>query len=161
MSSDGGDFSWIEVGARIRDMRDARGISQSQLARDAALSPPGLFAIEGGTTNPQISSLQRIAKVLGCTVRELINGPDSKPRSGVEKFFEQARYVLESGNNAAIYNLLGGLETAKLILQAGVDAPTPVFKSRSESLEIESVRQMIDKMPKPYTTKSRAKKGQK
>jgi transcriptional regulator with XRE-family HTH domain len=160
MSSTGGDFTWHEVGARIRDMRVARGISQAQLAKDAKLSAPGLFAIERGSINPQLSSLQRVAKVLGCTVRELIGGPTNKANSDVEQFFEQARYVLESGNNAAIYNLLGGLETAKLILQAGLDTPSPVFRSRSESFELENIRQMMHKMPKPIAAKAKGKKGQ-
>jgi transcriptional regulator with XRE-family HTH domain len=160
MSSAGGDFTWVEVGQRIRDMRAAHGISQAQLARDAALSPPGLFAIERGSANPQLNSLQRIAKVLGCTVRELISGPNTKPKSDVAEFFEQARYVLESGNKAAMYNLLGGLETAKLILTAGVDPPSPVFQSRSEAFELENIRQMIHKMPKPVRRKTKAKKSQ-
>ncbi|HYD16531.1 MAG TPA: helix-turn-helix transcriptional regulator [Candidatus Nanoarchaeia archaeon] len=160
MSSAGGDFTWHEVGTRIRDLRAARGISQAQLAREAKLSAPGLFAIEKGDINPQLSSLQRIAKVLGCTVRELMNGPNTKPKSNVDAFFEQARYIMESGNKAAIYNLLGGLETAKLILQAGVDAPSPLFLSRSDEREIETVRQMMSKMPKEWKPKRRRSKGQ-
>jgi transcriptional regulator with XRE-family HTH domain len=129
MSSAGIDFTWHEVGARIRGMRLARGISQAELAKKAELSAPGLFAIEKGDTNTQLSSLQRIAKVLGCTVRELITGPTSEPRTGIDDFAEQARYVLESGNEIAIANLLNGLETAKLILRSGVDMPSPIMRT--------------------------------
>jgi len=129
MSSAGTDFTWHEVGARIRGMRLARDISQAELAKKAELSAPGLFAIEKGEINPQLSSLQRIAKVLGCTVRELITGPITKPRNEVDDYAEQARYVLESGNDVAIANLLNGLEMAKLILRSGVDMPAPLMRS--------------------------------
>jgi len=129
MDSRRGDFSWHEVGARIGGMRLARGISQAELAKKADLSAPGLFAIEKGENNTQLSSLQRIAKVLGCTVRELLIGPNSRPRTEIEGFCEQARYVLESGNEVAILNLVNGLETAKLILRSGVYMPSPVFRS--------------------------------
>lgn len=156
MNSAGGDFTWHEVGTRIRDLRQARGISQAQLAKQARLSAPGLFAIEKGDINPQLGSLQRIAKVLGCTVRDLISGPNSKAASEIEEFLEQARYVLESGNKAAVFNLLGGLETARLILQAGVDSPSPLFHS-----ELDTIRQMIQKRPKPWAPKATGKKGQK
>lgn len=162
MSSADDDFTWHEVGARIRDMRAARGISQAQLAKDANLSAPGLFAVEKGDVNPQLNSLQRIAKVLNCSVRELINGPNTKPKTDVEEFFEQARYVLESGNKAAVYNLLGGLETAKLILQAGVDGSSVIFRARSshEVAERETVLKMMRKMPRAWKPKKTSSKGQ-
>jgi transcriptional regulator with XRE-family HTH domain len=131
MRSAGTDFTWHEVGARIRGMRLARGISQVELAKKADLSAPGLFAIEKGDINPQLQSLQRIAKVLGCTVRELITGPTNRPRNEIDDFAEQARYVLESRNEVAILNLVNGLETAKLILRSGVDMPSPIFRTYS------------------------------
>jgi transcriptional regulator with XRE-family HTH domain len=161
MGSAGGDFTWREVGARIRDLRAARGISQAQLAKEAKLSAPGLFVIEQGSGNPQLNSLQRIAKVLGCTVRELLVGPTSKPRAEIDEFLEQSRYVLESDNRAAIFNLLGGLETAKLILNAGVDAPDPIFLARNhQTEELEMIRQMIRKKPKEWKPKERRNKRQ-
>jgi transcriptional regulator with XRE-family HTH domain len=129
MSSAGTDFTWHEVGARIRGMRLARDISQAELAKKAELSAPGLFAIEKGEINPQLSSLRRIAKVLGCSVRELIIGPASKPRTEIDEYAEQARYILESGNDVAIGNLLNGLEMAKLILRSGLDTPAPLMRT--------------------------------
>jgi transcriptional regulator with XRE-family HTH domain len=117
------DFSWHEVGARIRDMRLARGMSQVQLANQAKLSPPGLFAIEKGDINPQLSSLQSIAKVLECSVRELITGAQSDGNEEVHAALEQVRRVLETGDQLAISTMMGGLAAAQIILASRVSGP--------------------------------------
>jgi len=107
----GADFDWTELGARIRQWRLARGMNQRQLAEACGLTQSGLFRIETGQTNPQLTTLQQIASVLECSVRELLCGRcDSDPcfaavvqrvKRIVESEDEAARQILESGLNAA------------------------------------------------------------
>jgi transcriptional regulator with XRE-family HTH domain len=111
------DFSWREVGWRIRDMRLARGISQAQLGSACNLSGPGIFVIERGTINPQLKSLQSIAKALGCSVRQLLTGSTER-RSDHDNLLEQMQAVLGSKDKDAVLALLNGLQSAQLILQS-------------------------------------------
>lgn len=50
-----------ERGLSLRALRDASGVAVSALAK-----------MEGGTADPQLSTLKKLAKALRCTVAELI-----------------------------------------------------------------------------------------
>ncbi|HYG98851.1 MAG TPA: helix-turn-helix transcriptional regulator [Terriglobales bacterium] len=111
------DFSWKEVGQRIRDKRIARGLTQAQLGSKCNLTGPGVYFAEAGKINPQIKTLSAIAKALGCSVRELMTGSTaSKKPYGV--LLEQVETVLEADDPGATLALLNGLQSAQLILQS-------------------------------------------
>ncbi len=57
---------------RIREMRQARGLSQTKLAREADMDPATLNRIERGNGNPNIKTLLKLAHVLETTVGELV-----------------------------------------------------------------------------------------
>jgi transcriptional regulator with XRE-family HTH domain len=113
------DFSWQELGHRVRDWRMRAGMSQKQLAEAAGLTPAGLFRIEAGNTNPQLETLRRIAAALGCSVRELFCGHLVKddalagPRAGAYRVVDR---VLESGDEAALKVLSSAMLTCQELL---------------------------------------------
>lgn len=109
------DFSWSEVGNRIRDLRLRLGVSQQALASSAGLTQNGIFRLEAGETNPQLSTLQRIASALGCSVRELVVGiPADDP--ALAQLFRRVKRVIESKDPAAIRAMDNGIETAEDLL---------------------------------------------
>lgn len=111
----GPDFAWSEVGGRIRQRRTARGLSQQALADAAGLTQNAIFRIEGGESNPQITTLQQIAAGLGCTVRELMCGvPETATR--LSGRLNRARAIIESGDQDAIRLLDHGIEAAEMLL---------------------------------------------
>lgn len=63
-------FASVRVGQRLRDLRNARGLSQSQLG--APFTRAHISAIEKGKITPSLAALIHLAKVLGVSVRELI-----------------------------------------------------------------------------------------
>ena len=63
------------VGARIRAAREARGMSMSELARAARLSPGAVSRIEHGEREPGSGTLAAIARALGVELGELMDGP--------------------------------------------------------------------------------------
>jgi transcriptional regulator with XRE-family HTH domain len=138
-----GDFSWQEVGVRIRGMRTARGISQAELAKRAKLSAPGLFAIEKGAINPQLSSLRNIAKVLGCSVRTLITGQQEEPSEDIRKALERVQRVLESDNDSAITALFSGIEAAQLMLQTKTEFVESLYSMRFSEHDRKRTRQRL------------------
>ena len=60
------------IGARIRELRRARGLTLVQLAAVAELSHPFLSQLERGLARPSMGSLERIARALGSSQLELI-----------------------------------------------------------------------------------------
>jgi transcriptional regulator with XRE-family HTH domain len=59
------------LGARIRDLRDAKGWSQERLAETAYVDRSYLAGIERGLRNPSIRSLLKIANALRVHMRDL------------------------------------------------------------------------------------------
>jgi len=59
------------VGDNIKQLREAKGISQRQLAREAGVSQPLLCQIERGTKNPSLPVGLALAAALGVRVERL------------------------------------------------------------------------------------------
>lgn len=55
----------LDVGAVVREMRDAAGLSQRQLARLARTSQPAIARYESGTAIPSLGTVQRLAQACG------------------------------------------------------------------------------------------------
>jgi transcriptional regulator with XRE-family HTH domain len=59
------------LGAKIRSLREARGLTQNELAEHAEVSVKHLGEVERGRGNPSLSSLQKLAGALGISLGEL------------------------------------------------------------------------------------------
>jgi transcriptional regulator with XRE-family HTH domain len=57
-----------QVGKRIRNLRENKGISQEVLAEKSSLHRTYIGGVERGLRNPSLKSLQRIAKGLGVKI---------------------------------------------------------------------------------------------
>ncbi len=60
------------LGAHLRGLRKARGLTLTQLAEAATLSHPFLSQLERGLARPSMASLERLARALGTSRVELI-----------------------------------------------------------------------------------------
>lgn len=58
----------LDVGQRLKSLREARGISMRSLARSSGLSANALSMIERGRTSPSVSTLNKLANALGIPV---------------------------------------------------------------------------------------------
>ena len=67
------------LGARIRDVRHARQLSQEQLAERAGVSYKFLGEVERGQGNPTVKWLEAVARGLGVTIKDLIVEEESPP----------------------------------------------------------------------------------
>jgi transcriptional regulator with XRE-family HTH domain len=63
------------VGRRLRDLRAARGISLSELARTAGVGKATLSGLENGTRNPTLETLYAIAAALAVPMSALTLDP--------------------------------------------------------------------------------------
>lgn len=63
-----------DFGRRVRHLREERGLSQEKLAELAGLHRTIIGRFERGELNPTITSVAKIAKALGVSASELMEG---------------------------------------------------------------------------------------
>jgi transcriptional regulator with XRE-family HTH domain len=63
------------LAAHLRRLREARGLSQQQAAKLAALPRPTWATLESGSANPTLAVLLRVAAALQVSIEELIGPP--------------------------------------------------------------------------------------
>lgn len=62
-----------QFGRRVRELRDARGWSQEELADQAGLHRTYISAVERAVRNPTLTVIERIAKALKVRIAELFS----------------------------------------------------------------------------------------
>ena len=70
----------MTVNENIKTMRERAGVSQAELSRKIDISQPFLCKIERGKRKPTLDMAIETAKVLGCTIDELVYG--GQPKEG-------------------------------------------------------------------------------
>src|SRR5258708_34231377 len=110
-----------DVGARIRSLRTAKGLTQAQLA-DPLYTKAYISMLESGCTRASMKALEHIAGVLGVKPADLLGGV-AAPATPQSELLEARRYI-EPGNNKAAAPLLEPLE-------AGLVASSQLVRRRS------------------------------
>jgi transcriptional regulator with XRE-family HTH domain len=64
----------VRLGRRLSELREKRGLSQTQLADMAEIGRAHLSQIENGAVAARIDTLHAIAEALGLSLRELFEG---------------------------------------------------------------------------------------
>lgn len=72
----------VLLGERIRDARERIPMTRSALASRAKVSSTQLYQIEHGRTLPHMSTLLKVAGVLGVPVSKLVEEPSHKRPQG-------------------------------------------------------------------------------
>ena len=62
----------VIVGANIRRLRKAKGLTQEQLAHEAEMAMRYIAGVERGEENPSLRYLVKIAEALGCEPSDLL-----------------------------------------------------------------------------------------
>ena len=96
-----------DVGARIRSLRTAKGLTQAQLA-DPLYTKAYISMLESGRTRASMKALEHIAGVLGVSPADLLGGA---PAPAAPQFvLLEARRLVEQGLGREAIPLLDGLE---------------------------------------------------
>ena len=88
-----------EVGQRLRTLRIAAGLTQSQLA-GGRFSKEYVSQIERGKTRPGVETLEWLAEQLGVEPAYLIGGVSAEERGRVEAALSRAEALSEQGEHA-------------------------------------------------------------
>ncbi|TMB77755.1 MAG: tetratricopeptide repeat protein [Chloroflexi bacterium] len=96
-----------DVGARIRSLRTAKGLTQAQLA-DPLYTKAYISMLESGRTRASMKALEHIAGVLGVNPSDLLGGASTPATPQLD--LVEARRLLEVGDGNAAVPLLEKLE---------------------------------------------------
>ena len=72
----------VNIGERLRELREARNISMRSLATRSGLSANALSMIERGKASPSVSTLYKLAEALGISITSFF-GTDSQRQNVV------------------------------------------------------------------------------
>jgi len=96
-----------DVGARIRSLRTAKGLTQAQVA-EPLYTKAYISMLESGRTRASMKALEHIAGVLGVSPADLLGGAPSAATPQYSLL--EARRILEQGNARDALPLLESLE---------------------------------------------------
>jgi transcriptional regulator with XRE-family HTH domain len=94
----------VNVGVRLRELREARSISMRGLATKSGLSANALSMIERGRTSPSVSTLYKLADALGVPITEFFGPQSDKQDILLIKADERTRVPFSRG----VWEGLGG-----------------------------------------------------
>jgi len=66
------------LGARIKELREEKGLSQQQLASACNFEKSNMSRLESGNTNPTVYTLYKISKALDVSISDLVQAIDEK-----------------------------------------------------------------------------------
>jgi len=106
------------LATNIRALREARGLTQSQLARQSGLPRATWANLESGGANPTLAVMHKVAIALQVSFEELVAAPQAGAR-----FFAKDSLPLQTRGQATVRKLLPdrvpGTEIDRIVLPPG------------------------------------------
>jgi transcriptional regulator with XRE-family HTH domain len=94
----------VNIGERLRELREARNISMRALASKSGLSANALSMIERGKASPSVSTLYKLADALGISITSFFGSDSERKQAVFLKADERARVSFTRG----VFEALGG-----------------------------------------------------
>ncbi|HUI43280.1 MAG TPA: helix-turn-helix transcriptional regulator [Terriglobia bacterium] len=71
----------MNIGTRIRSLREAKGLSQGDIERRSGLLRSYISRVEGGYTTPSLATIEKFAKAVGVQPYQLLYNGGGRARS--------------------------------------------------------------------------------
>ncbi len=117
-----GKEAWVvDVGQRLRILRDERGVSMRSLARRSGLSANALSMIERGLTSPSVSTLTKLSNALEVPIMAFFRQEPDRQSVVFRKKTEHTRIEFPLGMWEGLGGeyFTGSVEAFKLSLEPG------------------------------------------
>jgi transcriptional regulator with XRE-family HTH domain len=146
----------IDVGGRLRELRQERGMSMRALARASGLSTNALSMIERGRTSPSVSTLYKISDALGVPITAFFRAEPPKQEIVYCRAGERSRVPFPRGlwEGLGGESFIGGVEPFLITLEGGASSgPFPMLHTGHEFVmclsgqleyEVEDQRFLLD-----------------
>lgn len=135
MGIDRRDAISVNVGGKLRAMREERGLSIRALARASGISANALSVIERGKSSPSVSTLYKVTDALGVPITSLFRTEPERKNVVFRKADERTRVSFQRGlwEDLGGEKFSGGVEPFALTLESGSSSgPFPIMHSGHE-----------------------------
>ena len=114
----------IDVGGRLRELRQGIGVSMRALARMSGLSANALSMIERGRTSPSVSTLYKLASAIGVPITAFFREEPSQSEVVFRKSGERTRVPFMRGlwEGLGGESFIGRVEPFMLTLESGASS---------------------------------------
>ena len=99
-----------QVGKRVRELREARGLTQEQLAEKAGINGKYFGGVERGEANLTLTTIDKISKALAVPVAELFVNVGNKPANDQEVVRRLVNAIIKQGDAEKVARLRVFLE---------------------------------------------------
>lgn len=140
----------MTIGKRIAQLRKEKGLTQEDLSRMMEVSAQAVSKWENDQTCPDISSLPKLAKILGVTVDELLSGKEeTAPVAKVLPLEERKdikdmmlRIILDSSDGGYVkVNLPMAL--VQVALEMGMELPQISGNGALKNLDLQKIVNLV------------------
>lgn len=152
----------MDLGDTLKKVREAKGLSQKELAGLLDMPQPQYSRIESGKTDPSFTTLERIAKALGVSLSELFKADEifTDVNAYDKTLIEKLRLIdaLDDTEKKSLYNIIDSLIAKKKLKDnlhslIAIDEPVSNAIAKEKPKKIPRVKAGAD-LSKP-TTKAR------
>ncbi len=117
----------MEVGNRIREQREAKGISQDELAQKVFVSRQTVSNWERGKTLPDVQSLLLLSNLFDVSVDTLVRGDEETMAKEIENY-ELERYKIKVSVGLSVALILLGAVMLSIMVAQGIGLESPLYK---------------------------------
>jgi transcriptional regulator with XRE-family HTH domain len=107
----------MSIGENLKTVREAKKLSQKQVALSIDMDPSQYSKIEKGKTDPSVSTVEKISTALGVSLSELFQSDEIfKDINLVDKtIMEKIKLIeqLDDQEKASLFNIIDGLFAKK------------------------------------------------
>lgn len=107
---------FMNIGDKIRQIREARGLTQKEVALTIGMDQSQYSKIEKGKTDPSTSTLEKVAKAIGIGLSELFADDSFKDINSYDKsLMEKLQLIeqLDEDEKKSIFKIIDGLVSKK------------------------------------------------
>lgn len=140
----------MTIGKRIGLLRRQKGLTQEELASHMGVSPQAVSKWENDQTCPDITSLPKLAKLLGVTVDELLSGKEEtepvarvlapEERKDIKEMM--LRLVVDSCNGDHVRMNIP-MALVLVAVEMGMDLPQVSGNSALKNIDLEQIVNMV------------------
>ena len=100
----------MDLGSRLRQVREARGLSQRQVAKRAGVTNGTISLIEQNRVSPSVSSLKKVLEGMSLSLADFFQPEPSAPQADEQTFYTDADLLdltKEAGDGRMSYRVVG------------------------------------------------------
>ncbi len=111
----------MDIGKRVRKIRESKGLTQTEVADKIDMDQSQYSRLEKNTTDPSVSTLNRIASALGINLtdlfaEDLLTDKNSVDKSVQEKMIEAEQ--LDEEDKKMVFHLIDRLNSRRKMKEA-------------------------------------------